>query len=228
MDITDWSYLYKKDYINGHDVTTNLLYTPLVNPEGNIMCMVWDEEHKYQQQNNQLSKELVNFFFEREVKYLTIMQRYAWAPKIISIDKENRQIFIEWNKETINHVICGDRPLDEECPTWRNQIYNILQDINLAGYYKMALYPHCFFINKDGILKTIDFYSVIEKDNPFIERQLIQGIIGRDSTGRFDRATNKGIINFEEFFKITMLDHLGKTWIRENPFPMFYKRLFNN
>lgn len=228
MNITGWSYLYKKDYTNGHDVTTNMLYTPLVNPEGNIMCMVWDEKHKYQHENDQLTEDLINFFFEREVKYLTMSQKFTWAPKIISIDQTNRQIFIEWNKETLNHIICGGRSLDEECPSWKNQIYNILQDIISAGYYKMALYPHCFFISEDGVIKTIDFYSVIEKSNPFVERQLIQGMIGKDSTGRFDQSTNNGIINFETFFKTTMLTHLGKTWLTDNPFPEFYMRLCND
>lgn len=228
MDISTWKYLYKIDYTNKHSVPTNMLYTPLVNPEGTIMCMVWDENNEYQQSNTGLTTELINFFFEREVKYLTMSQQFSWAPKIINIDMINRRIFIEWNTESVNHIVCTNRDLSTECPTWKEQIYKILHDLKLAGYYKLALYPHCFFITKDGIVKTIDFYSVIEKDNPFIERNLISGMIGKESTERFDQSTTDGIINFETFFKVTMLTHLGKTWIDDNPFPDFYKRLIHD
>ncbi len=222
----NWSYCYKiKD---GEQETTNLLYTPMKNQTGDTLCMKWDLSEPYQT-NESLDQELIDFFFERELKYINIFKDNPWSPDIKKIDLENKHIFLEWNNESINAIINDPtRNLDIECPNWKEQIFNILQDIDRLGYYKLALYPHCFFINKQGVIKTIDFYSVIEKENPFIERKLIEGMIGKDSTGRFDQSTNIGIINFETFFKITMLEHLGKTWITDNPFPEFYRRLTND
>ncbi len=220
----NWQYCYKiKD---GEAETTNLLYSPSKNENGDILCMSWDASDPYQKNNKEISQQLVDFFFEREVKYLNIFKDYSWAPNIKEIDIINKKIYIEWNNESINAIINDpSRNLDIECPNWREQLFNILSDINNAGYYKLALYPHCFFITNDKVIKTIDFYSTIEKDNPYIERRLIAGMIGKDSTSRFDDSTNEGIINFKTFFDITLLNHLGKTWIKDNPFPEFHRRL---
>jgi hypothetical protein len=199
----------------------------MVNETGDVMCMLWDENSSYQE-NTRLTTDLVNFFFEREVKYLTAFQGKPWAPKLIDIDLNARKIFIEWNKETLNTIMfTPGRDLDKECPNWKEQIFEILKDVLDSGYYKMALYPHCFFIDTTGNVKTFDMYSTIERDNPFIERRLIEGMIGEQSQGRFNDSTSDGVINFETFFKITLTDHLSKTW-PDNPFPDFYKRLIND
>jgi hypothetical protein len=222
MNTDNWNYFYK--IVDGRPNTTNLLYTPLVNSTQDIMCMWWNEASPYQE-NTRLTSDLVNFFFEREVKYLTTFQGKPWAPKLLEVDLQNRKIFIEWNKETLNTIIfTPERNLDKECPNWKEQIFEILKDILNLGYYKMALYPHCFFIDTNGNIKTFDMYSTIERDNPFIERKLIEGMIGEQSQGRFDDSTSSGVVNFEIFFKITLTDHLRKTW-PDNPFPNFYKRL---
>ena len=225
MNTDNWDYFYK--IVDGRPNPTNLLYTPLVNTEGNVMCMLWDENSPYQE-NTRLTADLVNFFFEREVKYLTALQGKPWVPKLIEVNQSSRKIFIEWNKETLNTIIfTPGRNLDAECPDWKEQIFRMLKDVLDSGYYKMALYPHCFFIDRQGNIKSFDLYSVIERDNPFIERKIIEGMIGHNSTERFDISTNNGVINFETFFKLTLTDHLKHSW-PDNPFPEYYERLFND
>jgi hypothetical protein len=223
MDTSDWKCLYKKDYINRNDdVPTNMLYTPLINPEGTIMCMLWDASHPYQIDSVLLTNELVNFCFEREVKHLTLMQKFSWAPKIISIEKN--RIYVEFNKETLNHIVLNpDRNIDTECPNWKEQIFNIIKDVLNEGYYKVALYPHCFFL-KDNVIKTIDFYSCVGIKEQYIERNILEGLIGNDSVNRFNQSTENNFIDFKKFFEITMTKHLNRTW-KDNPFPEFYKRL---
>jgi len=218
----DWKYLYKMDYLNGHDVTTNMLYTPMVSPDGATMCMLWDTKHPYQVESTKLTEEVMTFCFNREVKHLTLLQEYTWAPKLLSI--EDNKIYIEFNKETLNHILLTTgRSLDKECPTWKEQIFNIIKDIMDAGYYKVALYPHCFFL-KDGVIKTIDFYSCVGIEERYIERKHLEGMIGTDSNDRFNLATSNDRVDFKKFFEITMTQHLAKNW-KDNPFPEFYKRL---
>lgn len=219
---SDWKYLYK--IVDGNSmVTTNLLYTPKVN--STKMCMAWDSKSEYQK-GRQLTDDLIDFFFEREVKYLKKFQGFSWAPKIIDVDFTLKNIIIEWNHRSLNHIIFGGGNLDQECPTWREQIYNMLVDIKNAGCIKNALYPHCFFIGEDGKIKTIDFYSCIEEADPFIEYKTIEGMIGTQSTDRFIKSTDNGSIDFRKFFKITMTEHLAKTW-PDNPFPNFYRELYD-
>lgn len=227
IDTTGWGYLYKLDYGYGHNTPTNMLYTPMLSPAGDILCMVWDENHPYQSENRKLSKDLINFFFEREVKYLKRFQGSSWAPELIQIDYENKKIFIEFNKETLNHIVVDKtRDIHQEFPNYTEEIFNILKDIVDAGYYKMALYPHCFFIDKNNKLKTIDFYSCASFDERYLELNKIEGMIGNQSVERFASATTDGVLDFEIFFKNTLTNHLGGCWA-ENPFPEFYKRLFN-
>lgn len=223
MITQDWSFLYKIGYIDKRSETTNLLYTPMVSPDKNVLQMIYDETHPYQNNNN-ITKDLVDFFFEREVKYLQIFQNYDWAPKILDINTLSRTVTVEFCHETLNSIITNpERSLDTECPTWKQQLWTIIKDINDAGYYKLTLYPHCFFL-KDGKLKTIDFYACIEKDDCLLERSKIEGVIGNKSVDRFNDSTEGNYINFQKFFKITLTEFLGKMW-KDNPFPEFYRRL---
>ena len=222
--MTAWQPFYK--IRNGIYSTTNLLYTPLINPEGNIMCMDWSLDNPYHDNVVGRTPELIDFFFEREVNHIDIFKDYSWTPTILDLDLDSKQIFIEWNKETLNTLLfVHNTTISSACPNWKDQLYNILKDIRDAGYYKMALYPHCFFLDKTNKLKTFDFYGCVEMANPYIERNKIEGIIGPDSGGRFDSATNNGVIDFSVFFKNTLLNDLANTW-SDNPFPDYYRRLY--
>jgi hypothetical protein len=220
---TDWKPFYK--IRNGIYSSTNLLYAPMINPAGNIMCMDWSLDNTYHNNPNR-THELIDFFFEREVRYINIFKNYSWAPKILEIDLDKKQIYIEWNTETLNTVLfVHNTPISDVCIDWKIQQYTILKDIKDAGYYKMSLYPHCFFLDKHNKLKTFDFYGCVEIDNPYIERNKISGMIGSESGGRFDNSTTNGIIDFSVFFKNTLLTHLDATW-PDNPFPDYYTRLY--
>ena len=226
IDTTGWSYYLKQDPIDKIRCASNLLYTPLVNPAGTIMCMHYDENSEYQKENTRLTKELVDFFFARELHHIKLFQQYSWAAKILDIDLENRKVFIEWNKETLNDIVYTDgRDLNQECPNWKEQLFTILKDIVDSGHYKMALYPHCFFIDSNGNLKTFDFYSCISHEERYLEKSKIEGMLGQGSRTRFDEVTDNGLIDFEMFFKRTLSTHVK--W-PEDPFPEFYKRIFND
>jgi hypothetical protein len=190
--------------------------------------MQFNENNDYQKNNNRLTKDIEDFFFEREVKFLTKFQSSKWAPKIIDIDQSTRSIFIEFNgSNTINRILMNtDRNLDKEYPNWKKQIFEFLRDLVDADCYKMSLYPHCFFFDKNGQLKTFDFYSCVERNDCLIPRSVIEGLIGDKSIDRFNNATEGNNINFEVFFKHTLMHHLDNTW-PDNPFPELYKELYD-
>lgn len=225
MNTDHWNYLYKFSEMGL--CTTNMLYTPKINPEKNMMCMIWDETESYQQHNHNLTTELIQFFFEREIRYFNLFQNYSWCPTIIDIDMSSKKIFLEWNDNTLNKILFNENNLDEQCSNWKVQLFDILKDIKEKGYYKLSLYPHCFYLGKDSKIKTFDFYPCIEITNPYISRSSISGMIGPLSAARFDRAEVGDLINFEIFLKDTLLNHLHTYW-PDNPFPMYYERLFKN
>lgn len=223
MDNNGWEYCYKM--YDGRIKTTNALYTPTTNSEGTVLCMHWDSNSTYQL-NDRLTPQLVDFFFHREIKYLTIFQEKPYVPKILHIDYDNKKIFTEWNKNTLNTIMFVKKEnLDDVCPNWKEQIYLILEDIIKSGYYKTALYPHCFYLD-NGTIKTFDFYGCVEKNNPYVKLSDIEGMIGDDSVGRFASATADGFLNVETFFKNSIKTHMGSTW-PDNPFPDYYRKLYN-
>jgi hypothetical protein len=227
MNIDSWNYYYKLSP-EKYQCTNNLLYTPRMNQDGSTMVMSWNSNEGYQvteYPRPYYTQELVDFFFEREVKYLNFFQNRHWAPKLLDIDYNKKLVFLEWNRETCNNILYSGRNLEDYCPDWKQQMFQILDEILSSGHYKMSLYPHCYFVDKEGNLKTFDFYATVEKTNPYIELKRIEGMIGRDSVQRFENAREGDSINFEIFFKDTIENYIK--W-PDDALNEYYRTRFKN
>ena len=232
MNTSNWTPFYKINPEDNKLIETNLIYTPLVSPSGNVLCMHFDHTSKYQNEDlahwlpNRLyyTKEMVKFLFEREVEYLTIFKDKPWAPRNITIDLEEQKIFFSWAGETCNQIVYGGRSLDEALPDWKEQMFNIIKDIVDSGYYKTSLYPHCYYID-NGVLRTFDFYGCVKRNNPYVQLENIQGMIGETSGPRFAAAIKNNILNVEILFKEAL-----QSWVKwpDDVLPDMYKRLFND
>lgn len=226
-DTSSWDY-YKKLNPDGSPTSSNLLYIPRVNPEQNVMCMHYTVDTRYRNDDHIVNDELLQWFFEREVKFINKLSHLKTTPKLYDVDTTNRKVFIEWNKETLSQLVFGkNRNLDIECSDWKQQIKDFLVSAKENKIYKMALYPHCFYIGKDNVIKTIDYYSVVPYEERFIERKVIEGIIGKDGAYRFDESTTDGCIDFKKFFEITATRHLSRYW----PGPVFaelFQEIYND
>jgi hypothetical protein len=205
-----------------------MLYSPRVNAEQNVMCMHYAADPVYRKNEAPINDDLLQWFFEREVKFLNELSNLKTTPTVYDIDLQNRKIFIEWNKETLAQTLFTDgRNIDEELPDWKEQIRDFLIATKEHKFYKMAMYPHCFFKSKDNTLKTIDYYSVVPYSERFIERKIIEGIIGKDGAYRFDESTDNGLIDFKKFFEITVTRHLAMYW-PNSPFGDIFKEIYND
>lgn len=225
MNTSNWNYYYKRTAIHNAS-SSNMLYSALMNPDKTILCKHYCINEDYQGVQPGITQEIVDFFYAREVQFLEKLQHLSCTPKLLEIDRANNKVFIEWNTETLAQIIFDpNRSLSEEVPNWKNQLYNVVKEFKDSNHYKLALYPHCFFINKNGIIKTIDYYSVVPHDDCFIERNLIAGMIGDEGAYRFDQSTTDGVIDLKEFFNLTMNVHLPKYW-PDCPFPDFFNRLY--
>jgi hypothetical protein len=227
FDTTNWKYYFKL-LSDGYPAESNLLYTPTMNPEGTVMCMHYCSDPQYRTQDSRISEDVIDWFFNREVKFLKELAHLDATPEVYDVDIKNRKIFIEWNKETLSQIVFDpNRDLDQELPDWKDQIRKILTDIKKEDCWKMSLYPHCFYISKDKQLKTIDYYSVVPYDERFIDRKIIEEIIGEQGAYRFNESTEDGNIDFKKFFEITLTQHLTTFW----PTPVFadlFKEIYSN
>jgi hypothetical protein len=227
IDTTNWHYYFKLQP-NGNPSESNLLYTPTVNPEGTMMCMHYCSDPLYRNQTSAISEDVITWFFDREVRFLKEFSHLDSTPQVYEIDTANRKIIIEWNKETLSQIVFDpERNLNHELPDWQEHIGKILKDIKKENCWKMSLYPHCFYISKDRKLKTIDYYSVVPHSERFIDRRIIEEIIGPEGAYRFDESTEDGKIDFKKFFKITLTQHLNNFW-PDSVFPRLFEEIHSN
>ena len=229
-DTSSWNYYYKLN-LDGKPNTSNLLYSPKINQEQTVMCMHYYTDKFYRKNdiNNEIDDNLLQWFFEREVKFLNNFSHLPTTPVVYDVDLVNRKVFIEWNNETLSQIVFDPtRNLDQEFPDWQKQISDFLISTKENKFYKMAMYPHCFYKSKDNQLKTIDYYSVVPYSEQFIERKIIEGIIGKDGAYRFDESTDaNGYIDFKKFFEITVTRHLERFW-PNSLFGKLFKEIYQN
>lgn len=198
-------YLYKIDYVDGTLNSTNLIYAPSV--MDNMLCMDFADVNYHK---NLLSTKIRDYFFERELENLKKFKDYTWCPNLLDI--QGKKIFLEFGAETLNNIVLDKtRNIDNECPDWQNQIQSTLDDIKKQQYYKVTLYPHCFFI-LNGIIKTIDFYGCVAFEDRMMPLDIIREMIGKDSVDRFAEATVSDKIDFEIFYNKLLTHHLFKYW----------------
>ena len=230
MNTTHWTPFYKINPEDNNLIETNLIYTPLVSSIGKVFCMHFDHTSKYQNEDlaswlpsrPYYTKEMVTYFFNREVEYITVFKDMPWAPRNITIDLEEQKIFFTWAGETCNQIVYGGRSLDEALPDWKEQMSTILKDIVSAGYYKTSLYPHCYFID-NGVLRTFDFYGCVKASDPYVKLDRIRGMIGETSGPRFVEATEGDKLNIEILFKEALKQYVK--W-PDDVLPKIYSQLF--
>jgi hypothetical protein len=230
IDTGDWKYYYKLN-LNGTPWASNLLYTPKVNPEQTVMCAHYCIDLEYRPyETTSVPEDLVDWFFKRDVNFLKKLSHLKTTPELYDVDYENRKIFMEWNKETLSQVLfTPSRDLDIEVPNWKDQMKDFFVSTKANNFWKVSLYPNCFFISKDGQLKTIDNYAIIPYEERFIERKIIEGIIGKDGAYRFDHATDeKGFIDFKKFFEITITTHLKEKSWGNTVFSDIFEEVYND
>ena len=205
------TYLYKYNPNNLKMIETNLLYSPELYP--NKLKMVFDNKHEYQTTllndkyplRPDYTVEMVENLFKIEQEYLLKFSEYDWCPTLLDIG--HNYVTIQFPGLTLNHIIYSGQNLDEYLPDWKIQLENIIMDIYNLGYYKLTLYPHCFYV-EDNILKTFDFYAILPKANPYIEPSTINGLISNYSKDRFNQALVNGKYDGSLIFKQALKEYV--------------------
>lgn len=195
---------------------TNALYTPFADMKNHLLTMDWNPNYEYHKVPQ--SREILDWFFEREKFFLNLFSSYDWCPSVKKIDNLNRLIMLETPFKTINYLIYKKYNLTKICPDWKKQIKNIIQDIESKNCYKITLYPQCFTLNIDtGRIQAIDFYSCVQECDRFIPLEKIKSIISKTSKYRFEKSKKGNFIDGRLLYQITLEKHLDKVW-HENPF----------
>lgn len=213
MKIDNWKPFFKLD-TNGIECMAQQTYEPLINPEGNVFCANYDWQNKYQRLEDSerplYTKEAVDYFFNQEVKYIKRYLAQSFMPELLEIDFNLKRIFFKWHGESCNHIIYSGRNLTDYCLDWKDQIKNIELFLFKSGTYKLTMYPHCHFIDRNGIMKTIDWYGCIPVDDYWVDAQWMDSIIHHTAKFRLEETGDvvNGKYNLERMFKGSMGKHV--------------------
>lgn len=148
----------------------NLIYTSLVNENKTVFVQWYNNDTDYHKGQNQIvDKNLMEEKWNREVKYLEIMQNAYpnLIPKILDIDLKDKKIYLE-----IQGVDFWQQSLDNRCefdkvlPDWQNQMLDIIKAHHSLKLRKYSMHPSSYFI-VDGKLKSINyFFTYHESEGP--------------------------------------------------------------
>lgn len=228
MKTDSWIPFFKLDP-EGNECMAQQTYEPLLNPEGTVFCANYDWKNKYQKLEDAdrplYTEEAVDYFFRKEVDYISKYQDRDYMPEVLEIDLDTKQIFFRWHGKSCNHIIYSGGNLDDCCFNWRDQIKNIELDLFISGTYKLTMYPHCHFIDSDGKMKAIDWYGCIPVDDYWVLSKWMDSIIHHTAKFRLEETGDivDGKYNLKRMFKGSMGKHV--TWGKQD-MKYIYRQIF--
>ena len=139
------------------------------------------------------------FWFERELNCLELLQGKYYSPQLKHINIVDKQITFEWG-ESLNHALeHGTAPSN-----YKEQVKAILEDLVNSGIYKINTYPWTFFVIDDKI-KVMDAYAcTLTKEQ--IPYSLVENIINDSNRFIFKdnmldvKATYQKTLEYEKEF----------------------------
>lgn len=221
MNTTDWQHYYSVDN-QGTPWPTGALYEPLVNPDGNILCMRFDPNNSFR--NEPVSIELAEDCFRREVKYLKKFSQYNWCAKLIDVDTSTKEVYIEWNKDCCEKIIESGTNLNSIIPDWKQQLKQIISDIKHNHVYKITMYP-CYHFVKDNCLKAFGFYTTCDYNEQPIDIELYRPLLNKEREQFIDSVWPNGKVDFAILNEYSLTEYVK--W-PEDPLPDIFKEVYTS
>ena len=188
-------------------------YEPLISPDRKIFCANYDWQNLYQRKyetRELYTADVCDWFFDNEVQHLLNYKDKPYTPTILDIDHKNKKIFFEWNGYTFNEML-----FKGDTVAWEESLKYIMLDLYESGTYKLTMYPHCHYLDKHGVMKTIDWYGCVPVKSPFIEAKYMDAIVHETARFRLDETERTNThYNLELMYKQSMCNHVrweGKT-----------------
>jgi hypothetical protein len=133
--------------------------------DDSIFCMDFNPN------NERYPEKLVQSCFDREVRYLTRVSYYNWAPQDVNIDYINRKIYFKWYGNTCETKLPAD---------WKNQLETIARDLHHLRIYKPSFYPKYFYIDNKDQIHAFTFYSASDYAEQPIDMDFYKPILNED------------------------------------------------
>ena len=182
-------------------------YEPLISTDRKVFCANYHWKNKYQrmyESRDLYTEEVCDWFFQNELYHLEKFKDKSYVPNILDIDYKNKKIFFEWHGYTFNEMLHN-----RETVEWQEQLKYIMIDLYNSGTYKLTMYPHCHFLDANGVMKTIDWYGCVTITNPLIKAKYMDAIVHETARFRLDETDRSDThYNLELMYKQSMLNHV--------------------
>jgi hypothetical protein len=139
----------------------NLIYTSLMSADKKVFVQwYYNDTYYHKDQNQVVDPRLMDQKFEREVKYLRMMEKIfpEFIPKILDIDLTERKIYLQVDGPDFWELAgCDQANFDKVLPDWREQMLTIIEAHHAVCLYKYSMHPSSYFV-VDGKLKSINYF----------------------------------------------------------------------
>lgn len=229
----NWSSVYRYKPHTNILIENNLVYVPEINDDKNTLCLTFDHTHPYQnievasrfpEGREFFTAEVATYFFNQHVFYLQLFKDKPWSSNVLDVDYQNQKIYIDYPGHNCNINMFETNNLSELCVDWKDQLRNIILDINNAGYMNITIHPHSFFI-QEGTMKHYDLYAVVPKHDPTIDFRYLKSVVMHNNKDRFMREVTDGKLNITNIFKQTIMN--DSDW-PEQSLSILINELFND
>lgn len=138
----------------------NLIYTSLISKDKKIFCQWYYNDKTYHGEHNQVvDPELMDEKFEREIKFLRLMEKeYPQHVPVFSINEKERKVYLEIDGPDMWEIAgCQGTDYSQVVPNWQDQILDILKAHKSLGIHKYSIHPSSYFL-VNGKLKSINYF----------------------------------------------------------------------
>ena len=182
-------------------------YEPLISTDRKVFCANYHWKNKYQrmyESRDLYTEEVCDWFFQNELYHLEKFKDKSYVPNILDIDYKNKKIFFEWHGYTFNEMLHN-----RETVEWQEQLKYIMIDLYNSGTYKLTMYPHCHFLDANGVMKTIDWYGCVTITNPLIKAKYMDAIVHETARFRLEETDSTDThYDLELMYKQSMINHV--------------------
>jgi hypothetical protein len=139
----------------------NLIYTSLMSADKKVFVQwYYNDTYYHAGKNEVVDINLMDQKFDREVKYLHMMEKIFpdMIPRILDIDRTERKIYLEVDGPDFwEQAGCDMANFDKVLPNWQEQMLNIIEAHHAVCLYKYSMHPSSYFV-VDGKLKSINYF----------------------------------------------------------------------
>lgn len=190
----NWKRFYK--YKQGPCVA-NILYEPLISDDSKVFCMNWNSNTYFN--NIDMTEEMYDFWFKREVEYLYKLNKKTYCPEVIDIDHSKRKIQYKWYDKNCNVMI--EHNTINSVPDWKEKIKHIKEDLEVSGIFKINMYPHTFYFDDNNEAHIMDLYGCTDTNSRYLNTEYLKPLVTND---RFDKFIMNNEVDTHELYSETI------------------------